>query len=245
MRNIKLTIQYDGSRYKGWQRQKDNDLTIQGKVEDVLSKMAEEQVEVIGAERTDVGAHAENYVANFKTNCTLNTYLIQDYLTSFLPEDIVVKAVEEVDERFHARYNVKSKTYVYTINNNEVRNVFSRKYAYHIEEKLDLKLMQEAASLLKGKHDFQSFTSVKAGSKSTIREIKQLTITEEDGVIRITMEANDFLWHMPRYIAGVLIEVGKGEMPLAQVKKCLQEEKKGEATHLAKAKALCLEVVTY
>ncbi|MGL4800076.1 MAG: tRNA pseudouridine(38-40) synthase TruA [Cellulosilyticaceae bacterium] len=245
MRNIKLIIQYDGSRYKGWQRQEDNDLTIQGKLEAVLTKMAEEPIEVIGAERTDVGVHAENYVANFKTECTLSIVLIQDYLYTFLPEDIVVKAVEEVDERFHARYNVKSKTYVYTINNGAQRDVFNRKYTYHLEEKLDETKMKEVAKVLEGKHDFQSFTSVKAGSKSTVRDLKKVHVTRDGDTVKITLEANDFLWHMPRFIVGVLLEVGKGELSVAEVKRRLEEEKKGEAQCLAKPKALCLESVKY
>ena len=114
MKNFKMIIQFDGSRYKGWQKQADNELTIQGKLEAVLSKMAEEPVEVIGCERTDVGVHAENYVANFKTSCSLSAALMLDYLYNFLPDDIVVKSLEEVEERFHARYNVKTKTYEYT-----------------------------------------------------------------------------------------------------------------------------------
>ena len=245
MRNIKLTIQYDGSRYKGWQGQKDNDLTIQGKLEAVLGKMTEETIELIGAERTDVGVHAENYIANFKTDCALSTALMQDYLYNFLPDDIVVKAVEEVDDRFHARYNVKSKTYSYTIDTNSYRNVFNRKYTYHMDGTLDLERMQEAAQLLEGKHDFQSFTSVKAGGKSTLREVEEILIVKEENIIKITIRANDFLWHMPRFMVGVLLEVGMGKMKIEAVKKLLKETKKCEGVLLAKPKALCLESMGY
>ncbi|MEG0388971.1 MAG: tRNA pseudouridine synthase A, partial [Niameybacter sp.] len=176
MKNFKLVIQYDGSRYKGFQVQKDNDLTVQGKLESVLSKMAEEPITIIGCERTDVGVHAENYVANFQTKCALGEETILNYLYEFLPEDIVVKSVTEVDERFHSRYNVKSKTYVYTINNNSVRNVFNRKYVYHSDDQLDVKEMDKAASVLIGTHDFQSFTSLKANGKSTVRTIQSIEI---------------------------------------------------------------------
>ncbi len=245
MRNIQLVIQYDGSRYKGWQGQYDNDLTVQGKLEAVLTKMAEEPIELIGVERTDVGVHAENYVANFKTNCALSVVLMQDYLYNFLPDDIVVKSAEEVDERFHARYNVKSKTYVYRINNQPIRNVFNRKYTYHLDEQLDKEAMRKAAKMIEGKHDFQGFTSVKAGSKSTVREIKKLKVSEEDGMFTITIKANDFLWHMPRFIIGVLLEVGKGDMTLEQVKAQLEKAGKGEPHLLAKPKGLCLEKVDY
>lgn len=245
MRNIKLTIQYDGSRYKGWQAQKDNEMTIQGKLEGVLTKMAEEPIELIGAERTDVGVHAENYVANFKTSCALSTTLMQDYLYTYLPDDIVVKSVEEVDERFHARYNVKSKTYVYTINNNECRDVFDRKYTYHTDDQLNREQMQKVASILEGKHNFQGFTSVKPGAKSTVREIQEIRIEKKNDRIRISIKANDFLWHMPRFIVGVLLEVGKGNLELEEVKTLLEVGEKGDVKYLAKPKGLCLEEVAY
>ncbi len=244
MRNIKLTIQYDGSRYKGWQGQKDNDLTVEGKLQGVIDKMVEEEnVEIIGVERTDVGVHAENYVANFKTECTLSIELMQDYLYNFLPDDIVVKAIEEVEERFHSRYNVKSKTYSYSIDTSSYRNVFNRKYTYHIGTELNISRMKEAALILEGKHDFKNFTSVKAGAKSTVRDIEAIVIEESTNMVKISIRANDFLWHMPRFMVGTLLAVGTGEMPLGAVKKLLTEGTK--ATNLAKAKGMCLEEVSY
>lgn len=111
MRNLKMTIAFDGSKYKGWQRQKDNDLTIQGKIEAVLSKMTEEDIQLVGCGRTDSGVHAENYIANFHTKSAISTNKMLDYLYEYLPEDIGIKSIEDVAERFHARYNVKSKTY--------------------------------------------------------------------------------------------------------------------------------------
>lgn len=130
-----MIIQYDGTRYRGWQKQKDVDLTIQNKLETVLSKMTGEEIQVIGCGRTDTGVHADNYVANFKTNYMATIDDILDYLYEYLPEDIVVKSMKDTSDRFHARYNVKGKTYVYTINNNRYRDVFSRKYAYHVADK--------------------------------------------------------------------------------------------------------------
>lgn len=245
MRNFKLVIQYDGSRYKGFQKQKDNELTIQGKLEAVLSKMAEESIEVIGCERTDVGVHAENYVANFKTTCELSETMILNYLYEFLPDDIVVKSVEEVDERFHARYNVKSKTYTYTVHNASFRDVFSRKYTYHTDDMLDIEAMKDAANLMVGTHDFQSFTSTKAGAKSTVRTIEAINIEKNGALVQISIKANDFLWHMPRFIVGVLLEIGTGYMKIETVKACLEQQKKGQASVLAKPKALCLDSVEY
>nr|WP_307992421.1 tRNA pseudouridine(38-40) synthase TruA [uncultured Niameybacter sp.] len=245
MRNIKLVIQYDGSRYKGFQAQKDNDLTVQGKIEAVLSKMSSENITIIGCERTDVGVHAENYVANFQTECELSEKMMLDYLYEFLPEDIVVKSVEEVGERFHARYNVKSKTYRYTINNKSIRNVFERKYVYHLEETLDIENMRQAAEVLMGTHDYQSFTSLKANGKSTVRTINLIDIETKDGMIIIEVNANDFLWHMPRLIIGALLEVGLGEKSVEDLSRRLEACKKPEFEMMAKAKGLCLQEVYY
>lgn len=245
MRNFKLVIQYDGGRYKGWQKQKDNDLTVQGKIEDVLAKMTGEKVDVIGAERTDVGAHAENYVANFQADTSFSAEMIENYFYEYLPEDIVVKSVEEAHERFHARYNVKSKTYVYTINNKKGRNVFSRKYEYHTDRQLNLDVMRDAAIILEGTHDFQSFTSMKSDSKSTVRTVEFIDITEADGMIQITVKANDFLWHMPRLIMGMLVGVGAGDISLKDVQRILDEAKKQERAPIAKTKGLCLVDVAY
>ena len=245
MRNFKMVIQYDGSRYKGWQIQQDNDLTVQGKIQAVLTKMAEEPVEVIGCERTDIGAHAENYIGNFHTICDLSKEMILNYLYEFLPEDIVVKSIQEVGERFHARYNVKSMTYVYTIDNNPFRNVFNRKYTYHTEGKLDIFEMEKAAEVLVGTHDFQSFTTLKAGNKSTVRTLNFIDITVNEGIIKIEMNANDFLWNMPRIISGILLEAGTGKLKVEGVQKLLDEKKKPEGGPIAKAKGLCLTEVTY
>lgn len=245
MRNFKIVIQYDGSRYKGWQKQEDNELTIQGKLEAVLSKMAEEPVEVIGCERTDVGVHAQNYVANFQTTCVLGEMLILDYLYEFLPDDIVVKSVEEMPERFHARYNVKAKTYVYTIHNANYRDVFTRKYAYHTDDELDLAAMKEAAELFEGSHDFQSFTNVKTGSKSTVRRVENIEIIKTEERILIKVTANDFLWNMPRFIIGALLHVGEGKRKPYEIEELLENPRKGGAGFMAKPKALCLESVEF
>ena len=134
MRNIKITIKYDGSRYKGFQRLKDNDMTIQGKIEDVLSKMANENIEIIGSGRTDMGVHAYGQVANFKTTSNLSVDKMKTYLYEYLPEDIVITNIEEVDERFHSRYNAKSKVYLYKIYNNKFHDPFLRRYTTHIHK---------------------------------------------------------------------------------------------------------------
>ena len=177
--------------------------------------------------------------------CELSEELILNYLYEFLPEDIVVKEVSEVDERFHARYNVKSKTYRYTVNNKPLRNVFNRKYTYHLEDKLDLEAMRAAAEVLMGTHDFQSFTTLKASDKSTIRTINLIDIEEKEGLIAIEVNANDFLWHMPRLIIGALLEIGVGELSIEELTLRLEACKKPERAPMAKPKGLCLQEVYY
>ena len=245
MRNLKMTITYDGSKYKGWQKQKENDLTIQGKIEAVLSKMAGEAIQVVGCGRTDSGVHAENYIANFHTKCALSINEMLDYLYEYLPEDIVIKSMENVAERFHARYNVKSKTYVYRINNNKFRDVFNRKYTYHLAEKLNLSDMKSASEGLIGSHDFQSFTNARKSEKSTIRTINYINIIERNGLVEIEVNGNGFLWNMVRVIAGTLIEIGKGNLKPIDVERILNEKKRWEAGPLAQAKGLCLRDVQY
>lgn len=245
MRNIKMVIQYDGTRYRGWQKQKDVDLTIQNKIETVLSKMTGEDIQVIGCGRTDTGVHADNYVANFHTNYEAGIDSILDYLYEYLPEDIVVKSMKDTSERFHARYNVKAKTYVYTINNNRFRDVFSRKYAYHVLENLNIDAMKSAAQYLIGTHDFQSFTSLKPNTKPTLRTINYINIEEKEGMITIEVNGNGFLLNMVRIISGTLIEVGKGNLKAEGVKRILEERKRSEAGPIAAAKGLCLKDIAY
>jgi tRNA pseudouridine38-40 synthase len=245
MKNYKIIVQYDGSRYKGWQKLKDNELTIQEKIETVLSKMAGEEIQVIGCGRTDAGTHAENYAANFHTDSKMSPKLILNYLYEFLPEDIVVKSVEEVPERFHAKHNVRSKTFVYSITKGRLRNVFNRKYSFHTEEKLDLTQMRNAAEYLIGTHDFQSFTSLKEGGKSTIRTINSLDIIETGMIIEIVINSDDFLLHMARLIVGILLEVGKNKIEAGDVQKILEGKKRTEAIPMAQPKGLCLRDVQY
>lgn len=245
MRNLKMSIEYDGTRYKGWQKQKDDIPTIQAKIENVLSKMSGEEIQVIGCGRTDSGVHAENYIANFHTNCNLTVDEMLNYLYEFLPEDIVVKSMKDTTERFHARYNVKSKTYVYRINKNRFRNVFNRKYTYHTYEELNLNEMRAAAETLIGTHDFNSFTSLKSNTKSTVRTINYIHIIEEDGMIEIEVNGNGFLLNMVRIITGTLLEVGKGNLKSSDMERILKEKKRSEAGPIAQAKGLCLKSIQY
>lgn len=245
MRNIKLVISYDGSRYKGFQRLADNDMTIQEKIESVLSKLTGEDIEIIASGRTDMGVHARYQVANFKTNSNESTNKIQKYLYMYLPEDIVVNSVEEVDDRFHSRYNVKSKTYVYKIDNNEYPSPFTRKYRTHIPKKLDVKKMKDASKYLIGEHDFSSFVSSRSKKKSNVRTIYSIEIASKDGNIDIYIKGNGFLHNMVRIIVGTLIDIGHGKFEPEQMKNLILAKNRSIASETAKSKGLVLHDVKY
>ena len=245
MRNIKMTIRYDGSRYKGFQRLKDNNMTIQGKIEDVLSKMANESIEIIGSGRTDMGVHAYGQVANFKTNSNLSIEKMKSYLYEYLPEDIVITNIEEVSERFHSRYNAKSKVYLYKIYNNKFHDPFLRKYTTHIAKNLDIELMKEASKYFIGEHDFTSFASSKSKKKSNVRTIYSINIIENNGLIEIYFEGNGFLYNMVRIMTGALIDVGQKKMTPEDIKLILEKKDRTKASDTAPAKGLYLYKVRY
>lgn len=245
MRNLKMTIAFDGSKYKGWQRPRDQDLTIHGKIQAVLSKMTGEDVLLVGCEQTDAGVHAENYIANFHTKSKLSTGKMLDYLYEYLPEDIVVKSIEEVAERFHAKYNVQSITYAYRINTHKFRDVFTRKFTYHLAEKLNLGEMRKASEVFLGSHDFQYLTNARKSDKSTIRRIHSINIMDAEGLLTIEINANGFMWNMAKIILGILIEVGMGHLQPVAVEKMLNEKKRLENAPLAQVKGLVLKEVQY
>ncbi len=210
MNNYKITIQYDGTRYKGWQIQKATDATIQGKLSGVLESLAGHPVEVIGSGRTDAGVHAKGQVANFHIEECFTKEEIMHWLNRYLPEDIAVTQVEEVCERFHSRYHATKKTYRYRIHTSPVPNVFERKYVYTYTEPLDVTRMRQAAELLIGTHDFMGFCGNRKMKKSTIRTIFGLEITQNDKEIMIDYSGDGFLQNMVRIMTGTLIEVGRG-----------------------------------
>ena len=245
MRNIKMIIQYDGSNFKGFQRLKDNDNTIQGKIEDVLSKFTNEKIEIIASGRTDMGVHALGQVANFKTNSKEPIEKFQKYLYKYLPESIVIRSMEEVDDRFHSRYNAKSKIYMYKIDNNEYHNPFNRKYTYHINKKLNIEKMKEASKYLIGEHDFSSFASSKSKKKSHVRTIEYINIEEKDGLIEIYIKGDGFLYNMVRIIVGTLIDAGLSKINPTDVKTMLEAKDRRVSSETAPAKGLFLFDVQY
>lgn len=219
MRNIRLDIEYDGSRYQGWSRlgKDESTNTISNKILDVIQKMTGEQVELSCGMRTEVGIHAYGQVANFKTGSDMNIAEIQRYLNRYLPMDIAITEATEVSDRFHAQLNAKAKIYVYRMTVSSVPSVFDRKYAYHCFRRPDKALMEEAAHLLTGKHDFKAFSSSRQ-SKSTVREIYKIEVYEDIEEMQITIVANDFLHNMQRLIIGTLVEIGLGTRPVEDIK---------------------------
>ena len=247
MRNFKITIQYEGTRYQGWQRQDSTNNTIQGKFEAILTKMTGlDFVQVDGSGRTDAGVHALGQVANFKIDTDMTAKDVMAYMNQYLPEDIGVIAIQEMPERFHSRLNAKGKTYRYRIWNTELPCIFARRYVYEILEELNLETMRTAAAYLIGKHDFKAFTSTKKSKKSTVRTIDFVEIDRNDNEVVITYSGDGFLYHMVRILTGTLIEVGLGQRSPASVQALLENvATRDRAGALVPAKGLCLVEVRY
>lgn len=243
--NYRLDIEYDGSRYEGWQRQNRITNTIQGKIEEVLSKMCETPIEIDGAGRTDAGVHAKGQVANVHLETEKSCEEICDYLNHYLPEDIAVQCVSEAEPRFHSRLLAKEKIYQYRILTGGHKNVFERKYVYPLQETLDIKAMKKAAEKLVGTHDFKSFCSNKKMKKSTVRTIYEIKLEEENGEIRITYRGNGFLYNMVRILTGTLIEVGRGEKMAESIEGILEAKERSSAGFTVPARGLTLSEVRY
>jgi tRNA pseudouridine38-40 synthase len=245
VRNFKIVLQYDGTRYQGWQRQVSTDNTIQGKIEVLLSKMCEAPVEIQGAGRTDDGVHAYGQVANFHIETEKSAEEVMEYMNTYLPEDIAVIACEEKPERFHARLNAKGKIYRYCIWNSDRKPVFRRKYVHQVPGKLDVDAMKKAASLLLGTHDYQSFTSTKKGKKSTVRTVERIDIEPVGEEIVFTFKGNGFLYHMVRIMMGTLIEIGLGVRKAEEIPAVLEAKDRSKSGHLIPANGLTLVEVFY
>lgn len=245
MKNYKIIVAYDGTRYKGWQIQKNTEMTIQGKLTMVLGKLAGHPVEVIGSGRTDAGVHAIGQTANFHLEEHFTKEEIWEYLNRFLPEDIVITNIEEVDNRFHSRYNALSKTYSYRIRTSAISDVFSRRFCYQYGKELDIGRMKKAARILTGTHDFASFCGNKHMKKSTMRTIYDISFIQKDGELEIRYTGNGFLQGMVRILTGTLIEVGRGEREPESMQALLEAENRDQAGYTAPPQGLRLENVEY
>ena len=244
MRNLRLDICYDGTRYRGWQRLQGQENTIQGKLEQTLSRILGEDIEISGSGRTDAGAHALHQIANFHCESTMPCEQILSELRRYLPEDIGIYSCQEASERFHARLNCKDKTYRYRVWNSDKPAVFDRRFVYCMPEKLDLKAMQKAAAHFIGEHDFSAFCANKKMKKSTVRRIDLVEINAVGEELVFTFTGNGFLYNMVRIMVGTLLEVGIGQRDPDSIPE-LFGAKREEAGHLVSAQGLCLMEVTY
>lgn len=244
MRNLRLDICYDGTRYRGWQRLPGTENTLQGKLEQTLSRILGETVEITASGRTDSGVHAKLQVANFHCASGMPCGEILSQLQRYLPEDIGIYSCSEVSPRFHARLNAKNKTYCYRIWNSEAPCVFDRRFVTVLPQRLDIDKMRQAAEHFLGSHDFSAFCSNKNMKKSTVRTIYSLDIDQMGDEVRITVTGDGFLYNMVRILAGTLVEVGLSQRNADSIP-ALYGKARSEAGPLMPAAGLCLMEVTY
>lgn len=244
MRNIKLTIEYDGKDFNGWQKQP-NKLNIQGTIERAIEEITGEQVELNASGRTDAGVHALAQVANFKTNTKLPIEKIAVAINSKLKKSIVIKEAEEVDERFHSRLTCKQKTYRYVINNTYNGTAIYRNLECHIPTKLDVEKMQQAVKYFVGEHDFKAFKASGTSSKSSVRVIYEAKVYTENDRVFIELTGNGFLYNMVRIIAGTLVDVGLGKIQPEEILNIIKIGKRENAGKTLPAHGLYLVKVDY
>lgn len=244
MRNIKLTIEYDGKGFNGWQKQPDK-LNIQGEIENAIERITGEKVELYASGRTDAGVHALGQTANFKTNSNIPIEKFCIAINSQLKKSIVIKEATEVDENFHCRYNCKGKKYRYVINNSINGSAIYRGLEYHMPIKLDVEKMREAAKYFVGRHDFKAFKSSGTSSKSSVREIYTAEIIEDGERIKIELTGSGFLYNMVRIISGTLVDVGLGKIKPEEIKNIIDKKDRTKAGKTLPAQGLYLVEVYY
>ena len=245
MTNYRMLVQYDGTRYNGWQKQGDTDNTIQNRLESILSRMTGSPVDVHGAGRTDAGVHARGQVAQFRIETEKTPEQIRGYLNEYLPEDIGVLSVDVAAPRFHSRYNASEKTYLYRISKDKAFHVFDRKYVYEYKGRLDVDAMKVATLQLRGEHDFKSFCGNPRMRKSTVRTIFAIQITEDEHELDLTFIGDGFLQYMVRILVGTLIEVGEGKRDPNSMDALLASRDRKMAGPTAPASGLTLMKVKY
>ena len=245
MITYKMEIQYEGTRYKGWQRLKTTDATIQSKIETVLTRLLGETIEIQGSGRTDAGVHARKQIASFKTQSNMTANVLMREMNQYLPEDIVITSLTASSDTFHARFNAQKKTYVYQIWTGVYPPVFERHYVLDLEGKeLNLEAMKIASRLFIGTHDFKGFSTDKT-KKSTVRTIENIAFITDGHLLKIEFTGDGFLYNMVRIIVGTLIEIGLGKRDISSVEAVFQSNNRELAGETAPAKGLLLEEVYY
>lgn len=247
MRNFKLTLEYDGTDYNGWQIQLQGERTVQGEVQRVLSRIFKHKVTVVASGRTDAGVHALGQVVSFKARTKMTPAQIQRAMISFLPADVVVRDVQEVSIKFHAQHSARSKTYRYTILNSKIPCAKERNFCHFYPYKLVLSKMRREAKVLLGKHDFKSFeaSDPERGEHSSVRTIESIMITKKGDWIYIDIKADGFLYKMVRNIVGVLLDAGSSRLARGGVGAILEEKNRCKAGQTAVPQGLCLLNVVY
>ena len=249
MKNFKMVVSYDGTRYFGWEHQPDTEMTIQGKLEKVLSQMLElpegESVTVIGAGRTDAGVHARAMTCNVLLDTDKSEEEVQDYMNRYLPDDISVNSVKLAAERFHSRFKAIGKTYRYTCWCGKTKPVFDRRYVTVLDRQPDLTRMQDAAEYLTGMHDYKSFCGNAKMKKSTVRVVDVIRIEQSGNYIRFYFHGNGFLQNMVRIMTGTLLEVGFGKKEPEDMAGIIEARDRSAAGFTAPAQGLCLMKVDY
>ena len=243
-KRFRLTIEYDGTAYSGWQRQI-NGPSVQQTLEEALARLTGETIGVVGSSRTDAGVHARAMVASVRLDTDLSPEEIRDYLNRYLPDAIAVREVKEAGERFHARYNALGKTYRYTCFDGPVKPVFDRKYVTMLDFRPDLERMQRAAALLTGEHDFMSFCGNPRMKKSTVRLVDSITVERRRDRIIFTFHGTGFLQNMVRILVGTLLEIGRGRWEPEYVLDLLAARDRKLAGPTAPPEGLCLMKVDY
>jgi len=244
MKNFKLIIEYDGTAYCGWQRQK-NDSTIQEEIETALGRITRQKITLIGSGRTDSGVHAYGQVANFSCETRLTSDVFQKGLNGLLPDDIIIRACEPVSDGFHARYDAKSKTYQYRILNQPIPAALYRQYAWYIQKTLNIESMQAALTHIVGTRDFKAFEGTGSPRVHTIRTVMTAQLTQEDRFIVFKIKANGFLKFMVRNIVGTLVDIGLGKMAPDEIETILASKDRNQAAATAPPHGLFLMSVDY
>ncbi len=248
IKNYRLIISYDGTNYSGWAGQKNTDKTVQGKIEKTLERLlgvGQGELSLTGAGRTDSGVHANAMTANVHLDTEMSPEDIRKKLNRYLPEDICIKEIDIVSDRFHSRYNAKGKTYVYTCYAGDGKPVFDRKYVYALDRQPDIEAMRRAAAYLVGTHDFMCFCGNSKMKKSTVRTINGLDIDRRGDYITFTVSGDGFLQNMVRIIVGTLLETGFGLRSAENIAEVLDARDRSKAGFTAPAQGLRLEKVYY
>jgi tRNA pseudouridine38-40 synthase len=246
-RNIRLTIEYDGTRFCGWQTQRaaKKSKTVQEEIEKACEELFGEKAKLIGAGRTDSGVHAEAQTANFRTDSNLPLLNIKRGLNSYLPKDIAVLSTEEANPAFHAQFDAKKKLYRYTIVNRKIRSPLLKRHTAFISYDLDINAIKKAAKFLEGRKDFKSFQAADKKKRSSVRTITRLEVLPRPPLVEIYIEADGFLYNMVRNIVGTLIDVGRGKIRPGEIRNILAKRHRPAAGQTAPAKGLCLVKVFY